>query len=479
MKILFFDAKGQVFVNPAINGVEFSDLRGSAYVFDKSDLLLLRYSRERYFSTHLYKGKPLQVFLQPNLSLSASHEKLFDEGGIFFTDLNGVEIDLPIEAAFPFFYSFGGNKEYFIGEYTESNILKLIVFNMVDESFQTYEDPISPPTHYLDGEFYILGTGYAVLAKLNKDIQIDWIVQDKTPNVRGHFSERMAHIFEQGEALVANFSMVSTPISKTDGKLLSVDKRDGSENWHTMFDFPISECQRLNTDQLILYSGGLLYVVNANDGTIVQSAPTQLEALLGVSLVLTERYLYLFSKEDQCVQIMDKTDFASLRVLNTKQQGWGYHKEPQVIDDKIFIRMTMPSEFAGWLVIDESDIHAPLEIERGPDIDLTLPSDESGSIVMHVDHPNWGDVVRFAEWHGMQAVSDASKDWRHLDYNKYFNGKIHLEYSGYQDSKEVVEEKMLVLKERFEHYAKTNNYNSGNWSKAKDASEIQFSYNLV
>jgi hypothetical protein len=221
----------------------------------------------------------------------------------------------------------------------------------------------------------------------------------------------------------------------------------------------IDDIAKLTDSTIAVASERFLFVLNAASGEIQNKIDTKMRdservECTSMTLLVHGDYLFLFSYKDCRMQIWNKFSVDKIRTIDGVKQGWQFaNKRPKQSKHHIFVPISLREYtigFGAMLVIDARDIHAEVQVESGPDFTFSVPSKESPSrIEISVEHKDWGDMLRFLEREAFGAVLVASGD----EICDFFSPReVHLNYSGYSASTDLIKQKLDIFKNRFERY---------------------------
>lgn len=242
----------------------------------------------------------------------------------------------------------------------------------------------------------------------------------------------------------------------TDGKVICADYETGDLVWEKDFEFQVDDIIALPNNDILVISERYLFIINSNSGEVIRQWDSGIRdgdrVYTGqMQLLLADGNVFLFSHKDCRFQIYDAISLDLIRTVDGVDRGLMFGaRRPKVVGSKILVPTDLRNDsFSGGVVfvIETDKLDAEIEDEKGPELKITEPSESSpGPIVCEVDYPDYGNMFRFVERALISRVILNSATYT----KEHFQPRtVKLIYSGYSDSKELIEEKMEVFKKRF------------------------------
>lgn len=356
---------------------------------------------------------------------------------------------------------------------------KILVIDFLNKQYREIQPPVTKPTNIIGEKFFCCGD--VGLIKLSNSLKVIWSINMP----ENYWSPRQIYNHDRARPIlfksfiIHNFSSKQILRSKTtsylnengliteqeeqdyyssDGRVVCLDIGTGASIWEANFDYQVDDILLVQEDKVLVTSERNLFLVNIENGSIEKQWNSQLRdsnerVLTGSNQLLAlGDQVFHFSYKDCRFQVLDANSLEVIRSVDCVEQGLQFGADrPHVFGDKIFVPVDLRDDpFSGGsiLMIDSNNIDGPIEIEQGPDFKITEPSpDKPGIIECEVDYEDWGNMFRFAERTLLSKVMHHSSDDKIQNFTPR---KIKLRYSGYKDSRELVQEKMEVFKKRFE-----------------------------
>lgn len=318
----------------------------------------------------------------------------------------------------------------------------------------------------LDGAFIAVGTKNKsrVVVKYNFNLEEEWrfVVNGQYPS-----SVLGQRPISNGESLIINLCTQRQRRRPVDGEIFCLSKSDGKEVWKRKFPLPVQDCQRLNTEQIVIYTETSLHVLCAETGEILQTIATPFEvAPASVQLFVYGTLLFALNKNQSLIQIYDTTSFECIREIDASEHGWLLNQRLKVFDNKIYLSVSDKRLYSSLLIIDPEDIQAPLDIEPDPSFVFTEPSEDHGSVIIEIENITIDDLIRFGEATVLEQIRNHGKNFFNSSPNKFFNGHALLKIKGLiHDDMARVKSLLDMMVERVNFFAEKDGFRCGRGKK--------------
>jgi len=455
-----------IYTQPGVEHIHIDDERGSGYIYREGELHLIRYERDIRYGVINYQNELLEI--RKKRCHIDSLMKDIKRGACKLIKKNGKKYDIDAMEAYALLYGrrkmLGQEKKIAasISHYPKRRDTSVIILDLETRGYKTLKCDEYSFFYVIDGACYRwLSFDDNEIVKYDSDLNEIWKYeyQGQDPRVMRPIKKYVDY-----KATVI-FNISAVPKGKllddlaAQGELSSLSKEDGSVNWHRTFPIQVDDCQRLTEDTLVLFSGNELFVLDGDSGETVSVIPTGLNMqTTSVFIIVMSPHVYLFSKAENVLQIYDIESMDCLRQIEGTECGGNFYYEPKMVGGKLFVPLGAGSYCSPLLVIDGDDIYSPIEHEVEPEFCISTPDADNPAIIMEVNHPCLGDVLRLAEIYALEHAEKQGNEGRRLGSNPHFDGRVILKYSGcIADRKEAIE-KLDILKERFDFYAQDSVY---------------------
>jgi len=444
------------------------DKRGSGYVL-KGDKLTL----ERYESTVRYGLLKFQnIIYEPQTTRfgDAYLMEQIQQGNVRLLDEEGNKQDLSDIVVYILVSEASSKQDdvlvSFIYDYPDDGDDSIIVLDTQTGEFRlkatprhtlffTVDSELYSEYAFFDGEISRLDHSFNKIWSYKYDGDRPTIVRSRSlASFPNHIVFNLTAIPKQGIEGLA-----------TEGQLCALNKADGSVKWKCTFDYQVDDlCRVGGDDSIVLFSADELILLNGESGDIIQIIHTGLDKQTGtVFIQVLGAYLFLFCRKGptqakgNLMQVYDTSTWECVRQVQGEELGGVFYQLPQTVDDKVFV--PIETRFgSSMLVIDINDIQSPIEFEQEPEFIISTPDENNRAIVMEVNYPELGDVLRLAEIQGLKHAEEQGDEGRGLGSSQHFDGRVILKYSGCTADRREAIEKLDMLKERFDFYAKEDTF---------------------
>lgn len=324
------------------------------------------------------------------------------------------------------------------------------------------------------GIIYTYFTNTRTLTLLDGNLETIWEFQapgEKAPNAGANY-----RLFPFKNTIVANLSAdhgIRGGEASKNGRVYGLNRLDGSVVWERIYTYQINDIALIDEHRFLATSHNQLLVLNPENGDVIQAIDTEVPTrdsagkLLDVYLYLisTERYILVYNIGDSGVmQFYDKKTLERLRQFDCRDFGFklsgGSIGAPayRLIDNKLFLEAVRTDGSEVYLdnlfMIDLEDIHAPVEVEAGPDFDIHLPDEDNGCLEFRVEGSEWQGIVRFAERHIIRNLIFVGRGELNELGNPFFNAVVKLIIKNCPSPRNVLEEKLKVMDDRLKWFFK-------------------------
>ena len=457
----------------------FSDTRGGGASYGSGVISKKYFDMDVFWGVHVIDGQCVEVFIKEGgdyravdvaneLIIKSEDDNLFLDFTTKDMLVNQIKRNATEILTIPSYRIVNDQEEWFVTFYNLAT----------DTYYEILRRGVRP--RYVDGDFFhFLGTSVFIHKcdnQLNEIWQFDGRALQKKVEAPKFIDQNAPRkIINLKKSIIVNFACERTKRKRVseyailegmesepwfiNGELYCFNNDNGEVNWTTTFPLQIDDIELADNGNVIVASERFLYVVNTEDGAILDKLDTQIrtserEEQISITLLNHNGYLFVFSFKDCVMQIFNSETLELLRSIDEKERGWHFARySPKVFGTQIVvpIEFSLPSINSGaMLVLDTDDIHAEIEVEEQPEFDITMPDQiNQGVITCDVNYPDWSVVLRTVEMELFNAVICCSG----VDTIKHFKPRtVVFNYSGYEADKEEVIEKMEIFKQRFEKY---------------------------
>jgi hypothetical protein len=263
------------------------------------------------------------------------------------------------------------------------------------------------------------------LVKYDDNLQECWNLKAKGGFPHVKFSR---HLLNVKITIIYKFITQKTRGRRFDGEVFCLNKNDGTLVWKRKFDCQIDDCQLLDENRVVLYTGNELQILDVTTGDTQKTITTDFIIDNSAKFIfIADGYLLLCNEKETCINVYQISDFECVKhlVLPTDTR---FKYEPVALDGKVYLSGGIPALGEGMFVIDLYDLDTPLQLEQEPELNITLPTKDDGKVLIEVSDIAIDELVRFGEWVIYRQMVDNGINIHRNGYkeNKLFNGQVLL-----------------------------------------------------
>lgn len=400
--------------------------------------------------------------------------RYFQDGLVNLVSLDGKALKLPPEQLFCIANNQNteGNGLYInsIYNFPQKGRQSIAVFNAALGAFNSIERDLFVCT-YKDGFFYSLDMSTGCYVKIALDFTDQWTYQpaDKW-NQTGEalILKGVVYVFlgpkEEKRQLVGGRGQHL----KSGGELVALNDADGALNWKREFPNSVDEFHLVD-DKLYVLSLNEVLVIDPGSGEETGRIDTQTSVpfnrMMRPTIFLDQRYLYYTHYDDALILVYDRETLSLAKRIDMPE---GYRVKRHDFHDTrtgkhYFVLHNLTQYGALWpiLELEPNDLDAPVEFEPEPDMQIDFVPSQDGQpgreLVIRLRTESLDDALRFGEIYTRDHAQWHSYNYMGMSFagrqpTPDFNGLIRFQYSGCNQPRDVVEEHLRFMEERFKKW---------------------------
>jgi hypothetical protein len=325
-----------------------------------------------------------------------------------------------------------------------------------------------------NGVLYTYFTNTRTLTLLDDNLGTIWEFHapgEKAPTAGANY-----RLFPYKETIVANLSAdhgEQGSDADINGRIYGLNRYSGAIEWEKQYSCQVNDIAPIDEQRFLAASGNQLLVLSSGNGEVIKTIDTGMPTRdsegrylrVYLYMISTQRYLLVYNVGDSGVlQIYDKKTVERLREFDCRDFGFrlsgGSIGAPayRLINNKLFLEAVRTDGSEVYLdnlfMIDLDNIHAPVELESGPDFDIHIPEEDNGCLELRVEGAAWQEIVRFAERHIIRNLIFVGRGELNEVGNPFFNAVVKLIIKNCPSPRDVLEEKLKVMDDRLKWFFK-------------------------
>ena len=380
----------------------------------------------------------------------------------------------------------GKNEKHLLEKNYESSSYSL--FDMKTGDLLSYRHEVSATGRAIDNvsiaDEYLLSVSSSkkYFARLDYDLKILWRY-DLLRSKKAKLGKNIKCFDGNALFCIKGEGSVFDPVG---GSVVALEVDSGELVWQTQFP-ALNSMQEfeLHGDSIYCAASNMIYQLCARTGEIRQSVDTGAISITKCGTKEVNKktrarvvgdYLFFLNNSPTAdsgfqskneFKIYDLKSFKLIRDVTLPQEYSfsDYSLKIEEFNGKAYIELVsafVASSGGGVLEIDLNDVHAELEVEKGPKFieSEVFESDGKTSYRLSLVHETLDDILRFGEIEIKElALKKGKNRWNSEAFNAEFNGKIHLQIDGKAlKPHEHTEEWLPRLCERINSWAEGDYY---------------------
>lgn len=443
----------------------FSGVGSGNFIFQRGKL-----AYEFYDSGDIYKGRYYRVLGKVYRRLAS-----VTDGQSNFVDNDGAYLELPrefIDTIFPFYPTDEDPKVYLavLRDVPKKFKFSLAILNLETKKV-VHRLTSGGGSKYLDGNAYVLARGSELLEKLDNNLETIWSYRLPRAMLNATFSSKyhgnlLAFLGpEKEDTTTVNGRGQFT---QSGGELVALNDADGALNWKREFPSSVDEFHLVD-DKLYVLSLNEVLVLDPASGQEIGRIDTQTSVpfnrMMRPTIFLDQSYLYYTHYDDALILVYDRETLSLAKRIDMPE---GYRVKRHDFHDTrtgkhYFVLHNLTQYGALWpiLELEPNDLDAPVEFEPEPEMQIDFLPSQDGQpgreLVIRLRTESLDDALRFGEIYTRDHAQWHSYNYMGMSFagrqpTPEFNGLIRYQYSGCNQPRDVVEEHLRVMEERFKKW---------------------------
>lgn len=333
-------------------------------------------------------------------------------------------------------------------------------------------DHVVPAPGCVNGVLYIYYGNTRTLTLLDRNLETIWEFQ--APGEKAPISGANYRLFPYKDMIVANLSADYGEVgddSDRNGRIFALTKDAGDIVWEKQYTYQVNDIVLLDEQRFFAVSCNQVLVLNPVNGELIQTIDTGLplrdnqgrHLKVYLCLIVTEHYVLVYDTGDSGkFQFYDKKTLECVQQFDCHDYGFrvrgGIGRAYQLVGNKLFFDAARLDGTEVYLdnlfMIDLDNIHAPVELESGPDFDIHLPEEDNGCLELRVEGVAWQELVRFAERHIIRNLIFVGRGELNEVGNPFFKAVVKLIIKNCPSPRDVLEEKLKIMDDRLKWFFK-------------------------